>query len=78
MLEHFQDAYLGSYDSRQAFAASMVEDLDIEAMLQRHLPPSIARYVSVDLEALAQDMELSGDIHFMDHLGGVWVFDPSR
>lgn len=77
-LSRFEEAYLGRFDNRAAFAQQIVDDLGVEAELQRALPGWLALRVAIDLEGIAQDLELSGDISMADTddgSGGVWVFD---
>lgn len=76
MLASFSEAYLGEYDSAADWAATVVADFDVERTLEEHLPEWIARYTRVDLEALAQDAWLSGDVYVVHKPGGgVWLFD---
>lgn len=75
MLEAFQDAYIGEYESREAFAQTIVDDFGIEDILSRELPAWLAAHVSVDLAGIAHDLQISGDIWIEDDSGGgVWVF----
>ena len=75
-LEQFETAYLGAFENRAAFAQQVIDDLGVEAALSQSLPTSLASYVSIDVVAIAQDLELSGDIRFADRDGGgVWAFD---
>jgi antirestriction protein len=72
--DDFTEAYLGHYDSIQDYVDEFVDDLGYTEELAK-LPESLHRYVRFDSEALAQDMELSGDIYAVDDpAGGVWIF----
>jgi antirestriction protein len=74
-LAGFTDDYLGHYDSPQAYAEQLVDDLDYPRLLHESLPPSLEQYVRIDTEALARDMQLRGAIHVLPAKnGGIWVF----
>jgi antirestriction protein len=75
-LAQFSDAFTGHFESRTAYAQSIIDDLGIEESLRQGLPDFIAGYVSIDLEGIARDIEISGDVAIIDaDDGGVWVFD---
>jgi antirestriction protein len=72
--EDFAEAYLGHYDSVQDYVDQVVDDLGYTQELAK-LPESLQPYVRFDTEALARDMEFSGDIYTVrDQAGGVWIF----
>jgi len=74
-LDQFEEAYLGHYDSLEAYAEQLVEDLGYQRVLDEALPEHLRRYVDFNLAGLAQDLWLSGDVHVAhDDHGGVWVF----
>lgn len=76
MLASFEDAYLGEYDSAEAWAESVIDDLNLQARIDEALPQELARYVRFDAEAWAQDAWLNGDIHIIHKPGGgIWIFD---
>lgn len=79
MLASFADAYLGEYDSPEAWAEMMLDDLGAREEIDRALEEKVgdlARYVHLDTGAWAQDAWLSGDIAIVHKPGGgVWVFD---
>lgn len=71
----FSEAYLGEYDSLPAYGEVVAEEFGWPELIGQVLPESVARYVSIDSEALAQDMWLGGDIYVMHKPdGGVWIF----
>lgn len=78
-LAEFTDAYLGAYDSAEAWAEQMLDDLGTREAIDRlahEQVGDIARYVRVDSAAWAQDAWLSGDIAIVHRPeGGVWIFD---
>lgn len=76
MLESFADAFLGEFESREAFVDSILDDLDIERTLMKGLPGWIVPYIKVDRRGIAHDLQISGDVHIEDGPGGViWVFE---
>jgi antirestriction protein len=76
MLESFQDAYLGAFDSPEAWAETIVDDFGIDTALTRGLPEFIAAHVHIDYAGLAHDLQIAGDVHIENNPeGGIWVFD---
>jgi len=75
-LSGFADAYLGEYDSMEAYAQQLIEDLGYNQLLDEALPEHVRRYVEINIAGLAQDMWLSGDVNvYPKDGGGVWLFD---
>jgi antirestriction protein len=74
-LASFEDAYLGEWDSVEAYAEELLEDLGYLDQLDQNVPEILAPYVRVDIAAFAHDLELGGDITAIDHARGVWLFD---
>ncbi|MFD6677747.1 antirestriction protein ArdA [Rhodococcus zopfii] len=75
-LNRFEEAYLGHYDSEQAYAEQLIDDLGYQQLLDDSVPASLRPYARIDTEALARDMQLDGDLHFYPaDDGGVWIFD---
>lgn len=75
-LDGFEDAYLGHFDSLQAYAEQLVDDLGYERLLDEAVPESLRAYVQFDTAMLARDMQMGGDIHVIPaEDGGVWLFD---
>lgn len=74
---NFQSSYLGCFESIEAYAESLLEDLGYKDMIQPPLPDFLQPYVSIDLEALARDLELSGDVMTAEGHDGVYVFNSS-
>jgi hypothetical protein len=67
-------SYLGHYDSVQDYADQLMDDLGYTDELAK-LPESLQPYLRFDTEALAYDMEISGDIYVVNNpQGGVWIF----
>lgn len=73
-LDGFTDSYLGHYDSVQAYVEQLVDDLGYDRLLDEALPEHLRAYVRIDVELLARDMQLGGDIHVLPaDDGGVWI-----
>lgn len=72
--DDFSEAYLGHYNSVQDYADRLADELGYAEQLDK-VPESLQPYIRFDCEALARDMELSGDIYTVrDPAGGVWIF----
>ena len=77
-LDDFEDAYRGQYDSAEAYADELVESCGYDELLDSLNLGSMRPYVKVDVEALARDMEIGGDIWTASAPdGGVYVFDAN-
>lgn len=73
-LDSFHEAYLGHYDSVEAYVEQLADDLGYTDELAK-LPDHLQPYVRLDTAALARDMQLSGDIATVnDPSGGLWLF----
>jgi antirestriction protein len=77
-LEHFEDAYLGHFDSLEAYAEELFDDLGYTDLIDQVIPEHLQPYVRLDVEAFARDLELSGDVTSSEGDGGVYVFDQIR
>jgi len=76
MLDHFEDAFSGAYESREAWADSLLEDFDLDTILDGTMPTWLQHYVTIDRAGLVRDLELGGDYWIEDNpAGGIWVFD---
>lgn len=73
-LDGFEDAYLGRWDSAQAYAESLLDELGIDQMIEKSIPESLQPYVTVDVDGFARDLELSGDVTTSEGDGGVYLF----
>ena len=78
VLEHFEDAYLGHYESPVEYAEGLLEDLGYPEQFERSLPESMAPYVHLDIEGFARDLQLSGSIATSEDSAGVHIFDLER
>jgi antirestriction protein len=76
LLENFTDAYLGHYDSVEAYVEQLVDDLGYDELLDHAVPDGLRPYVQIDTASMARDMQLSGDVHVVTAgADGVWLFD---
>jgi antirestriction protein len=74
-LDQFADNYLGHFESVEAYAAQLVDDLGYERLLDEAAPGSLRAYVTFDTAALARDMEAGGEVHVIRAAdGGIWLF----
>lgn len=74
-LDGFEDAYLGEYDSLEAYAEHLVSELGYNQLLDERLPEHLRAYVEINLRGLASDLRLGGEVQVCDRDGGgVWVF----
>jgi antirestriction protein len=75
-LAGFADSYLGEYDSMEAYAEQLIEDMGYNQLLDEALPEHVRRYTEINVAGLAQDMWLGGDVNvYQKDGGGVWLFD---
>jgi antirestriction protein len=74
-LNRFEDTYLGEWQSIDAYAQDLIDDLGWQDELDKHLPQGLQAYITVDVEGFARDLELGGDITTVEHADGVWIFD---
>jgi len=77
-LERFEDVYLGHFESIEAYADELLDDLGYPQMLEEAIPEHMQPYVTLDVEGFARDLELSGDVTTSEGEGGVYVFDRNR
>ena len=75
LLDSFDHAYLGHYDSLHAYVEQLVNDLGYDRILDENLPAGLRPYVKINLTATARDLEQGGDLHALPAMGGgVWLF----
>lgn len=67
--ESFADSYLGQFASPTAYAEELVADLEGERALDS-VPDWLKPYTAIDYDALAHDIQLSGDITIIDDSEG--------
>lgn len=75
-LDGFTDAYLGHHESVRVYVEQLIDDLDYDRLLDQAVPGHLRPYVRIDIDQLAHDMEIGGDLHVLSaDDGGVWLFD---
>lgn len=77
-LDRFEDAYLGHYESIEAYAEALFDDLGYQDLVERAIPEHLQPYLRLDVEGFARDLELAGDVTTSEGDGGVYVYDPNR
>lgn len=71
----FEDAFMGFYESRDAYLDSMLDDLGADDAIEKHVPQWLVAHVSIDRDGLIRDVQASGDVHIEDAPGGgIYVF----
>lgn len=74
--ESFEDAFYGTYDSREAWAEEFLDSVGVQSALDEYLPEWITPLVRLDIDRFARDSDLSGDITVESAPDGqVYVFD---
>jgi antirestriction protein len=74
-LEQFEDTYLGAWDSAEAYADELIDDLGLRRDLEEHVPDMLRNHVSIDVNGFARDLQLGGDLSVVSNpRGGVWIF----
>jgi antirestriction protein len=75
-LARFDHAYLGEWESTEAYAEDLLEDFDLERLLDQVVPEGLRPYVQVNAAGFGRDLELGGDISTVDSPEhAVYVFD---
>ena len=74
---YFDDAYLGEYDSLEAYIDHLIDDLGYEQLLDERIPESIRPYVQLDREQMAIDLEADGSIFTVDNGESVYIFSTN-
>ena len=69
--QNFQDAYAGTFNSKEAYAEQFIE----ETCNMKDIPDIIRNHI--DYEGIARDMELGGDMNFVEDGGEVHVFNAN-
>jgi antirestriction protein len=74
-LAHFEEAYLGEWDSLRAYAEELLDDLGYTEIVERAVPDSLRHYVKLDYQQFARDLQLGGDVSVVGKpAGGIWLF----
>jgi antirestriction protein len=61
LLDKFEDLYIGSYDSAEAWMREVADDLGWQKQRERITDPLLAPYVTLDYAAMAEDAAQSWD-----------------
>lgn len=70
----FEDRYQGQWESAQAYAEHMLEELGAEEVLAK-AADWLQPYLTLDVDGFARDMEIGGDVITAEaDDGGVWVW----
>jgi antirestriction protein len=76
LLDGFEEAYLGHFDSVDAYVEQLVDDCGYNDTLDHVVPESLRPYVQINVAGMANDMQLGGDLHVVPaEPSGVWLFD---
>jgi len=70
--EIFLNSYMGCYRSKEDYVEGLLDDLGVVDELDKSVDPILRGYVRIDYSMLAQDLELNGDITFVEASGGGW------
>jgi antirestriction protein len=77
-LDQFSDAYQGCFESVEAYAEQLLDDIGVTDAVESVVADTMIPYVNVDFAGFASDLELSGDIATATGSEGVYVFDMRR
>ncbi|MDQ1743872.1 MAG: hypothetical protein QOE23_2211 [Pseudonocardiales bacterium] len=76
LLPDFEEAYIGEYDSLEAYAEAFIHEQGYDELLDRVVPPTLRPYVEINVAGYAQDMWLRGEVQVYHRSGGgVWIFN---
>lgn len=75
-LVDFEAAFRGTWESVEAYAEDLLEDLGATIALE-HIPEWLQPYVRLDVAAYARDLELGGDISTVRDETDVHIFDAT-
>ncbi|MFB6718705.1 antirestriction protein ArdA [Kribbella sp. NPDC056345] len=73
-LERFTDAYIGDFPDLEAYAQHVVGERGGDEELAK-LPEWLQRIMRFDWQVMLQRMQQDGEVHIVEHPGGVWVFN---
>jgi antirestriction protein len=76
MLDSFEDAFLGEYESPEAWGREVLDELNLDGFLRiGAIPETIRPYLHIDYEGWARDAELGGVVYIEQAPGGgIYVF----
>ncbi|MEO1060548.1 MAG: antirestriction protein ArdA [Actinomycetota bacterium] len=71
----FTDVFEGEWPSLEAYVAAYLEDTGLDALLDEAIPGELRAYVQVDIDALARDLQLGGDLITVNTRDGrTWIY----
>lgn len=73
-IEQFEDRYQGKWESVEAYAGHLLDELDAESVIS-DAPEWLQPYLKLDIAGFARDLEIGGDIITAETPEGVvWVW----
>lgn len=75
-LDHFEDSYIGRWESAAAYIKELLEDAGVYRVLDDAVPEPLRNYVQINIDALARDMEYEQWLLSVETQGGVYLFHP--
>lgn len=75
-LNHFDEAFMGSWPSLTEYAEQLLDDFGLTRELEEHIPELLQSYVRIDAAAFGRD--LGHDLTVVAHDEGVWIFEAGR
>ena len=77
--ESFAESFVGEWESLSAYAAELLDDYGLEAVIDSIVPDCLRAYVEIDAQGLGRDLVLGGDLVALDSpSGSVWIFQGGR
>lgn len=72
----FEEAYEGEWPSIEGYVAAYLEDTGLQAALEQAVPASLAPYARIDVDALARDLVLGGELFTANApaSNSIWIF----
>lgn len=71
----FDESYEGDWPSVEAYVAGYLEDSGLQAAFDAAVPAGLTPYARIDVDGLARDLVLGGDLFTVDTPdGAVWIF----
>ncbi len=72
----FDEAYEGEWSSVEGYVTAYLEDAGLQAGFDAAVPASLAPYARIDVDALARDLVLGGELFTATTPGGsgIWIF----
>ena len=74
-LQRFEESYLGRWDSLEAYAQQVFDDLGLEQQLDDVVPTGLRPYVRIDYEMFGRDV--ASELHVVQDEAQVHIFQTS-